>query len=253
MASQMLDETTFAPQGIATFAQGRETARAMSYGGVVAKSLVLLALTFVFAAVGWQGTGVVSGLGQGGPGLLWFVGYLVLIGLTIAAANNPAIAAGAGVVYAVVMGLWIGYVSKVYSTYWDGAVAMALLASLGTVLAVLLLYLVGAIRVSTKFVRVVSGALLGLLAAYLISWVFILFGFDLSFVYGPTPLGIGVSVAICLLAAATLAADFEFVRQGVDGGAPASMEWYAAFGLVSTLVWLYVEILRLLALLARSR
>jgi uncharacterized YccA/Bax inhibitor family protein len=249
----MLSDATFAPGAIAAQIAERPAARTMSYGGTIAKSLVLLTMTFAFAAIGWLNTDVAAVLGDGGPGLLWFLGYLVLIGMTVAAAANPSIAPAVGVVYSIVMGLWVGYVSKVYSVYWDGIVALALLASLGTVLATLLLYLVGAIRVTRTFVRVVSGALLGLVVTYLISWVLALFGADLSFLYGPTTTGIAFSLLICVLAAATLATDFEFIRQGVERGAPASMEWYAAFGLVSTLVWLYVEILRLLALLARNR
>jgi uncharacterized YccA/Bax inhibitor family protein len=249
----MLSEATFAPLAVQAMDRGKSASATMSYGGVIGKSLVLLVLTFAFAVVGWQNTDLASALGQGGPGMLWFVGYLFLIGLTIAAAANPAIAPGVGVLYSVVMGVWVGYVSKVYSVYWDGVVALALLASLGTVLAVLVLYLIGAIRVTSKFVRVVSGALLGLLVTYLITWVLALFGADLSFIYGATTTGIAFSFLVCVLAAMTLATDFEFIRQGVEGEAPASMEWYAAFGLVSTLVWLYVEILRLLALLARNR
>jgi len=253
LSSQMLSETTFAPAAVSSMQKGHAGARPMSYGGVIGKSLLLLVLTIGFAAVGWINTDLASALGEGGPGLLWFLGYLFLIGLTIAAAANPRIAPGVGLVYSVVMGLWVGYVSKVYSVYWDGIVALALLASLGTVLATLLLYLVGAIRVTGKFIRVVSGAMLGLLVTYLATWVLGLLGADLSFFYGPTTTGIAFSLLICILAAATLATDFEFIRQGVDGGAPATMEWYAAFGLVSALVWLYVEILRLLALLARNR
>jgi len=253
MSTQMLNDATLSSDAMQGLTAGRSVARTMSYAGTIMKAMILLAFTMVFAFIGWQNTDLASALGQGGPGLLWFVGYLILIGLTVAAAGNPAIAPGAGLVYSVVMGLWIGYVSKVYSMYWDGIVAMALVASLGTVLATLGLYLVGAIRVTPKFTRVVSGALLGLLMSYFITWIFGLFGADLSFFYGPTPTGIAISLLVCILAAATLATDFEFIRQGVEAGAPATMEWYAAFGLVSALVWLYIEILRLLALLSRSR
>ena len=97
------------------------------------------------------------------------------------------------------------------------------------------------------------GATVGIGLLYLVAWLLSLFGADLVFLSTPTPLGIGLSIAICIVAALNLILDFGVIEAGAAAGAPREMEWLAALGLVSTLVWLYLEILRLLALLAIER
>jgi uncharacterized YccA/Bax inhibitor family protein len=109
------------------------------------------------------------------------------------------------------------------------------------------------VKVTRRFAAVVIGATFGILILYLVAWLLSLFSVDLVFLTTPTPLGIGLSVAICIIAALNLILDFGVIEGGAKAGAPKEMEWLAAFGLVSTLVWLYLEILRLLALLARNR
>jgi uncharacterized YccA/Bax inhibitor family protein len=113
----------------------------------------------------------------------------------------------------------------------------------------LVLYLIRAVRVTPRLTRMIITATLGILVLYLVAWLLSLFGVDLSFYNEPTTVGIALSFGICLIAAANLFLDFAFIERGVKAGAPATMEWYGAFGLLSTLVWLYAEILRLLALL----
>ena len=147
------------------------------------------------------------------------------------------------------MGLWMGAVSRVYEEADDGIVAQALLASVAAFLACLVLYLTGAIRVTPNLTRAIITATLGILVLYLVGWLLSLFGVDLLFITSPTPLGIALSVGICLVAAFNLFLDFAIVEKGIAAGAPAAMEWYAGFGLLATLVWLYAELLRLLALL----
>jgi len=238
MARQMLNEQTFA--GV----QAKPAARTMTIGGTVAKTLVLLLVTVGFAGIGWRAAAHVLVT----SGLWFFLGYLLLIGLTIAAANNPRIAPVAGLVYAVLTGLWIGAISRVYEAYYDGIVAQALLASLATVLACLVLYLSRAFRLTGKAVRVIVAATVGVGLLYLAGWLLSIFGLDLLFWTDPgNPVGIGISVVICVVAALNLLLDFGFIEAGVTAGAPTSMEWYAAFGLLSTVVWLYLEFLRLIA------
>src|SRR4029453_8347801 len=102
------------------------------------------------------------------------------------------------------------------------------------------------------FAAMVIGATVGLLFLYLVAWILTLFGVDLLLWTSPTPLGIGLSIGIALVAALTLFLDFRVIETGVQAGAPKGFEWYCAYGLQSTLVWLYVEILRVIALLRGS-
>lgn len=245
MASQMLSETTFAP-GSPALRESAATGATMTLRGTAGKSLVLLMVAFVFGAIGW--VKAVDWFAD--PRALWWViGYVVLIGLTIAAAANPRLALPAGLLYAVLMGLWMGAISRVYEAVFDGIVAQALLASVCTFLACVVLYTSRVIRVTANFARAIIFAMAGILLLYLVGWVLSVFGVDLRFFSQPTLLGIGISVAVCIVAALSLLLDFSYIEQGIAARAPAAMEWYAAFGLLSTLIWLYAELLRLLALL----
>jgi uncharacterized YccA/Bax inhibitor family protein len=248
VSSQMLNEQTFTQVSIP--ARRREAAEStMSLPGTIVKAIALLLVALVFGAVGWS-----VGLDwfSTSSGIWWLIGYFILIGLTIAAASNPDLALPVGLLYAVLMGFWMGAVSRVYEEQYDGIVAQALLASVSAFLACLLLYMVRAVRVTPRLTRMIITATLGIFILYLTGWILSIFGVDLRFWNEPTTTGIILSVGICLVAAFNLFLDFAFIEQGVERGAPAVMEWYAAFGLLATLVWLYAEILRLIALLRRS-
>lgn len=249
MSSQMLNEHTFATLPGTTAARSAP-ANTMTLTGTIIKSLMLLALTVMFGAIGWNRA--LEWFAASSGGLWWLIGYFLLIGLTIAAAGNPSLALPAGLLYSALMGFWMGAVSRVYEAVYDGIVTQALLASVSVFLACLVLYMVGAVRATPKLTRTIITATFGIMVMYLVGWFLSLFGVDLLLFIEPTTTGIIVSVAICIVAALNLFLDFAVIEQGVKQGAPASMEWYAALGLLSTLVWLYAEILRLLALL-RSR
>jgi uncharacterized YccA/Bax inhibitor family protein len=249
MASQVLNERSFAPETVREVTRGREAVGAMTYGSVIIRALFLLVLTVGFAAVGWR-----AAEGERPTSGMWFfLGYILLIAISIAAARNPRLAAVAGVLYAVLMGLWMGSISRLYETYYDGIVGQALLASVTTFLAALVLYSSRAVRVTGKFVKIVLVATAGIALMYLVGWIFSLFGIDLLFWTNPNGLGIAISAGICLLAAANLLIDFAVIEGGVRSGAAKVMAWYGAFGLLTTLVWLYLELLRFLALLRASQ
>ena len=248
MASQMLSETTFAP-GSPALTRDSASSATMTLRGTIVKSLILLLVAVVFGAIGWSRA---LEWFADSRALWWLIGYFVLIGLTIAAASNPKLALPAGLVYSVLMGLWMGAISRVYELVYEGIVAQALLASVCAFLACLVLYLSRAIRVTAKFAQAVVIATVGIMLLYLVGWILGLFGVNLLFFSQPTTLGIVLSIAISVVAALNLLLDFAFIEKGIAARAPATMEWYAAFGLLSTLVWLYAELLRLLALL-RSR
>ncbi len=245
MSSQMLNEQTFSATG-ALRSGTSATAATMSLTGTIVKSIGLLAVALVFGAVGWT---VGDDWFSASSGLWWLIGYFLLVGMTIAAVSNPDIALPAGLLYGVLMGFWMGAVSRVYEEQYDGIVAQALLASVCAFLACLVLYLNRSVRVTPRMTRAIITATLGIGLMYLVAWVLSIFGVDLLLITEPNAVGIGLSVAICLVAAFNLFLDFAIIEKGIKSGAPASWEWYAAFGLISTLVWLYAEILRLLALL----
>ena len=246
MSSQMLNEHTFAPASD-TSDRTKVAVPAMTLTGTIVKSGALLGLTVISGAYGWS-VGL-DWFAASSGGLWWLVGYFLLIGLTIMAVSNPDLALPAGLLYAVLMGFWMGAVSRVYEEEFDGIVTQALLASVSTFLACLVLYLVRAVRVTPKLTRVILTATLGIFIMYLTGWILSIFGVDLLLITEPTTVGIVLSVGICLVAALNLFLDFAMIEKGIDQHAPATMEWYAALGLLSTLVWLYAEILRLLALL----
>jgi uncharacterized YccA/Bax inhibitor family protein len=174
-----------------------------------------------------------------------------LIALSFLAIANPRLAPLGGLVYAVLMGLWVGGISQVYEVAYDGIVAQALMATMAIVLVCLVLYAFGLVKVSRRFVLVVVAATLGIGLLYLSAWILSFFGVDLRFWTDPSPAGIAISVLICVVAALNLFIDFAVVDQA-SGAAPAFMEWYSAWGLLATVVWLYLEVLSLLARLRRS-
>ena len=246
MSTQMLNDKTFEASNVAKV---KASPASMTYGGVVAKTLVLLVLTLIAASFGWQ-----NALKWFSPssGLLFLGGFIVLMMLTFAAVANPGAAAAAGVVYALLMGGWMGAISRVYESYYEGIVGQAVFTSLCVFLACLLLYGTRVVKVTNKFAAMVIGATVGLIFLYFAAWIFTLFGVDFELWTSPTPLGIGLAIGIALVAALTLFLDFAVIERGVEAGAPKGFEWYCAYGLQSTLVWLYVEILRVIALLRGS-
>ena len=248
MAQQMINERTFSPESIRDLTSGGEISRRMSVGGTVVKSLVLFVLTCAFAAVGWDRADTVI---KATSGPSWLLGYFLLIALSFLAIAKPRLAPIGGLVYALLMGLWVGAISKVYEVAYDGIVAQALLATMATVLVCLVLYVFGVVKVSRRFVLVVVAATLGIGLMYMVAWILSIFGVDLRFWTEPSSTGIVISVIICVVAALNLFIDFAVIDQGVANGAPSFMEWYSAWGLLATVVWLYLEVLYLLVRLRR--
>lgn len=242
MSAEVLnDQIWTSPQVEAAFP---DRTRRMTVNGVIAKSLLLLMIVICVAGVGWHYAPEFLDLTSS----LWFlVGYFLLIGLTLMVVRNPALSLVVGFVFAILNGLWIGAISRVYEQAYDGVVGKALLGTVAVAAAVLLLYLVVPFRATSRFVQVVFSLTLGIGFFYLIVWVFSLLGGNVDFLYGTSPLATFFSLFFMTVAAANLVVDFTYVDAGVRLGAPRGMEWFSAVGIVSTLVWLYMEILRFLA------
>jgi uncharacterized YccA/Bax inhibitor family protein len=247
----MLNERTFSEENTekltgapaARPARATVAVRSMSYGGTIVKAAFLLAITIGFATLGWRAAAKVHVT----SGLWFFLGYILLIALSLAAAANPRLAMWAGILYALLMGTWMGSISRIYEAYYEGIVGQALLASVCVFAACLFLYSIRAVRVTGKFVRFVLIATLAVGFMYLVGWLVSLFGIRLNFLYNGSSVGIGISLVIVVIAALNLILDFGIIESGVKSGAPKAFEWYCAYGLLTTLVWLYLEVLRLLA------
>jgi uncharacterized YccA/Bax inhibitor family protein len=146
-------------------------------------------------------------------------------------------------------GSLLGIASRYYDLRFDGIVSQALIATLCIFLAVYLLYSLRIVKVTSRFATGVIAATGGFFLLYMVVWLLSLLGVNFYFLYAPTPLGIAISVGIIILGALNLTLDFGFIEKAVAAGAPRFMQWYGAFGLMVALIWIYVSVLRLLALL----
>jgi len=236
-----------------TFAGVRAAAGepAMTLRGTAAKSLLLLLLT-VFAA-GFTWNAVAAGnLGIVGPAtIVGGIGGFIVALVTV---FKPKASPYTAPLYAVLEGLLLGGVSALYNARFAGLPLQAVTLTFGVFAALLLVYRTGIVRVTQNFRLGVFAATGGIAIMYLLSFVLRLFGVQMAFLHDSSPLSIGISLVVVVVAALNLVLDFDFIERGVERGAPRFMEWYAAFGLLVTLVWLYLEILRLLGKLqGRSR
>ena len=150
-------------------------------------------------------------------------------------------------IYAVLEGLLLGGISSLYNQRFQGLPLQAVALTFGVFIAFLIVYRMGLIRATERFRLGVVAATGGIAVMYLLSFVLGFFGVRMSFLHDSSPLSIGISLVIVAVAALNLVLDFDFIERGVEQGAPKFMEWYGAFGLLVTLVWLYLEILRLLS------
>lgn len=223
----------------------------MTVNGAITASAVLFTLLLASAAVGWLATNEAE-TGPNGQTQVEFpslaiVGVIVGFVAVIALNFKPQWAKFLGPVYAVAQGFFVGAISRAYESFQNGIVLQAAGATLAVVAVMLALYRTGIIRVTERFRKIVIGATLGVMVLYLVSMVMNLFGGGIAFISEPSALGIGFSVFVCALAAANLALDFDFIEKGSKMGLSKDFEWVAAVGLLVTVVWLYLEILRLLA------
>jgi len=233
------------------------TGRRMSLGGVCSATFLLLMLVVVGGWFGWsqvtetpvafpQPDGPTATAELDSPGLL-IVALLVAFGFAILTAFKPMLARFTAVIYALTMGFVLGAISHLYDAQFDGIVVQAILATASVFLVMLALYGLRILRVTPRMAKGIIGATMGVLLLYVAGFVMSFFGVDMRFWTDPSPLGILISLVIVGIAAFNLLLDFDFIEKGTEAGLPAAMDWYGAFGLLTTLVWLYLEMLRLLA------
>jgi len=243
----------------------------MTVGGTITATLVLFALILASGAFGWSqvqqtseplfdaatGAPILTSSGEQAvqnttslPGWL-FVAALVGFGLAMVAIFKPKAAPFLAPLYALCYGAALGAISAVYNLSYDGIVVQAVLATFSIFFVMLLLYVTRIIKVTKKFTMVVVAATMGILVMYLFTWIATIFGADIAFWNEPSVLGIGITVAIIIVGALNLALDFAFIERASAAGAPRYMEWSGALGITVTMVWIYLEVLRLLSMLRR--
>lgn len=159
--------------------------------------------------------------------------------------------------YGLLEGFFIGGISALvnaaFAQKYPGIVLQAVGLTFGVALAMFLLYNFRIIKATQKFKSIIIASTLGIGIFYLITLVLSMFHVNMPFMYNASPLGIGISLFVVAIAALNLILDFDMIEQGAEMGAPKYMEWYGAFGLLITIVWLYIEMLKLLSRIASSR
>ena len=219
-----------------------DTANAMTIQGTVNKTGLALLLLMASATLTWNSPEA--------SGLIW-VGALGGFIVALITIFNKTAAPYTVPVYAVLEGLFLGGISRIFESMYPGIVQQAVFLTFGTLGALLLAYRSGLIKATENFKLGVTAATGGIAFVYLVSIVMGFFGIHFSMIHSSGPMGILFSAFVVVIAALNLVMDFDFIEEGAENGAPKYMEWYGAFGLLVTLIWLYLEILRLLAKLRR--
>jgi len=239
--------------GSVTTAEGSSV---MTIQGVMAKTSILLIAVTIAATFTWQKTlAALETTGSFGAAMPWMIGGLIgglIVGLVIS--FKPHLAPSFAVPYALLQGLFLGALSAVYAARFGestalggGIVLQAVVLTFATAFSMLGLYAFRIIKVTEKLRSIIFAATGGLMLFYVISMMASLFGVHVPLIHSGGMMGIGFSLFVVALAAFNLLLDFDFIERGARAGAPKYMEWYGAFALMVTLVWLYIELLRLLS------
>ncbi|MBN2468205.1 MAG: Bax inhibitor-1/YccA family protein [Deltaproteobacteria bacterium] len=227
-----------------------EMTESMTIQGTVNKTLLMLVLVMLSASYTWK---LFFASGNPAAVMPWLMGgtiggFIVAIATVFKKQWAPITAP----LYAVLEGLALGAISSVFEAQFPGIVIQAVALTFGTLLCLLFAYKSGLIKVTENFKLGVVAATGGIVVIYFFSFVLGFFGVNIPYIHESGLIGIGFSLFVVVVAALNLVLDFDFIEEGAARGVPKFMEWYAAFGLMVTLIWLYLEILRLLAKL-RSR
>jgi uncharacterized YccA/Bax inhibitor family protein len=245
-ANPAFNDSTFPASSVRTgFGEG------MTIEGTINRTGILLLCVLATAAWTWSQFFTSRDPAVVGPYILiGALGGFVMAMITVFKKEWAGITAP---IYALLEGLFLGAVSAMLELRFPGIAIQAVALTFGTCICLLLAYRSGLIRATEKFKLGIVAATGGIALIYLLSMVLGLFGVQIPYIFGSSPIGILFSVVVVVIAALNLILDFDFIEQGALRGAPKYMEWYAAFGLMVTLIWLYLEIIRLLSKLRDRR
>ena len=211
----------------------------MTLEGTVNKTGILLMLCFVTAGVSWNIPNPIlmfTGMGVG------FIAAIITI-------FKPTMASSTAPIYALAQGLFLGGITVIFEAQYPGIAIQAIGLTFGTLASLLVCYKTGIIKPTENFRLMIVSATAGIALLYLVNILMTVFGggSGIGFIHSNGLMGIGFSLFVVGIAALNLVLDFDFIEQGSENGLPKHMEWFGAFSLMVTLVWLYLEILRLLA------
>ena len=213
----------------------------MTLEGTTQKILLLLSLVIAFGYIGWTQISLTF--------LFPILIGTVIVGLVIALtlAFKPLWSPTLAPIYAIVEGLFLGVISALYNSLYEGIVLQAVMLTLAVFVLMVVLYRNQIIRVTEKFRSVMILAMGAIFIVYIISFVMSFFGSTIPLIHESGLFGIGFSLIVVTVAALSLLLDFDLIDRQITNNQPKVMEWYGAFVLLVTLIWLYIEILRLLA------
>lgn len=240
-----LKESTFLDLG-----SGAVVARdgeAMTLNGTINKTGILLLLTVLTAAFSWNQALGPDGLPAPGFAVYMWGGAISGFVLALITAFKKTWSPVTAPLYALVEGFFLGAISAVYNAQFGGIVMQAVMLTFGILFALLFAYRSGLIKATENFKLGVVAATGGIALVYLATIALGFFGIKIPLIHESGLVGIGFSLFVVVIASLNLVLDFDFIETGVEQGAPKYMEWYGAFGLMVTLVWLYLELLRLLS------
>ena len=216
----------------------------MTINGVVNKTGLSLLLLVISASITWSN-----------PALSWLgiLGTFTGLLLAIITIFKPTISHLTVPAYAIMQGLFLGLISRIFENQYPGIAVQAIFLTFGTLGSLLLAYMSGLIKATENFKLGIFAATGAIGILYLINFVMSFFGTGIGVIHSNSTMGIVFSIGVVVIAALNLVLDFDFIEEGAEIGAPKYMEWYATFGLLVTLIWLYIEILRLLSKLNSRR
>ena len=225
----------------------------MTLSGTVNKTGILTLILVAAASVPWR----MAFSGDRGAAALMPVfslgGAIVGLILALIITRKKTLAPVLAPAYAVAEGLFVGAFSAIFEAMYPGIVIQAVSLTFGTLFALLAAYKSGLIKPTENFKLGVAAATGAIFLFYMASLVLSFFGISMPLIHSSGPLGIGFSLFVIAIASANLVMDFDFIEEACEGGRPKYMEWYGAFGLMVTLIWLYIEFVRLLAKLQSRR
>ncbi len=226
---------------------GTAIGETMTLSGTINKIATLLFLTILASAYSWhkftENYSTAMTFAIGGAIVGFILALVTIFKKEWAPYTTPA--------YALAEGLFLGSISAMYNQQFNGIVLQAVGLTFGTLLMLLFLYKSGIIKATENFKMGVFAATGAIALLYLASFILGFFNIPIGFIHSSGTFGIIFSVIVVVVAALNLVLDFDFIENGAKSNAPKYMEWYAAFGLMVTLIWLYLEMLRLLAKLNR--
>ncbi len=239
-SNPILNEKSFMAKAAAVPAEGLMTVK-----GTVNKTIILTLIVAASSVWSWANVGTTAGS-------IWMIvgviGGLITALISVFSPKSTPVTAP---LYAAFEGLFLGAISAMYEATYGGIIFQAVTLTIGVLFTMLFLYRSGIIKVTEKFRMGVVAATGGIFLMYLINMVLGFFGMSFLHMENASMFMIGLSLFIVGIAALNLVLDFDFIDRASAAGAPKFMEWYGAFGLMVTLIWLYLEILRLLSMLNR--